>query len=296
MSITNLRSGAGYVQQSPVFTPEDVGSLVDREVAARSVAARTATLFSTDKDSVVFPTWEKDPAVGWFEELDPIAESDVETGEVKVTIEKTAGLVLSSTELLSDSSPEIAPMVGAGLSRQIARAVDAAYLNSTTPKAPNGLLSVNYSSVDTGAGITNLDPFVEARYLAESQGSVLTSWIVSPQVAETLSKLKIQDGSNQSLLQFVADGSINIVGLPVVVSDQVDGDTQFFGIPREHVILVARLGTVVEKFPDVQRYGTWVRAVARYGIGFLNPAGIVRGYATAAVPLVTAKPAKAASK
>jgi HK97 family phage major capsid protein len=131
--------------------------------------------------------------------------------------------------------------------------------------------------VDTGASLTNLDPFVAARYAAKSHGSDLTSWIMSPAQAETLSKLKIASGSNQSLIQFVEDG-ITVAGLPVIVSDQVDADTKFWGIPQAHVVLVMRKGTRVEKFPNVQKDGIWVRAVSRLGIGFLNEPGVVRGY------------------
>jgi hypothetical protein len=39
-----------------------------------------------------------------------------------------------------------------------------------------------------------------------------------------------------------------------------------------------RKGTRVEKFPNVQKDGIWVRAVSRLGIGFLNEPGVVRGY------------------
>ncbi|WP_231120089.1 hypothetical protein [Mycobacterium colombiense] len=43
-------------------------------------------------------------------------------------------------------------------------------------------------------------------------------------------------------------------------------------------MLVMRKGTRVEKFPNVQKDGIWVRAVSRLGIGFLNEPGVVRGY------------------
>lgn len=93
-----------------------------------------------------------------------------------------------------------------------------------------------------------------------------------------MSKLKVASGSNQSLIQFVQEDGITVAGLPVIVSDQVDADTKFWGIPAAHVVLVMRSGTRVEKFPNVQKDGQWVRAVSRLGIGFLNKTGVVRGY------------------
>jgi hypothetical protein len=53
---------------------------------------------------------------------------------------------------------------------------------------------------------------------------------MAPAQAEALSKLKVASGSNQSLIQFVEDG-ITVAGLPVIVSDQVDASTKFWGIP-----------------------------------------------------------------
>ena len=132
-------------------------------------------------------------------------------------------------------------------------------------------------SVDTGASLTNLDTFVSARYAALAHGSTLTNWIVSPVIAESLSKLKTATGSNQSLLQFVDDGIV-VAGLPVLVSDQVDVDTLFWGVPKAHVMFVQRKGTTVERFPAVYNDGIDIRAVSRLGIAFLNEAGMVRGY------------------
>ena len=62
---------------------------------------------------------------------------------------------------------------------------------SITTKGPSGLQSIEYTEVDTGASLANLDPFVTARYAALSAGSTLTNWIVRPAVAEALSKLKV---------------------------------------------------------------------------------------------------------
>lgn len=278
MAMTNTTSGVGLTTTAEAFTPEDFGGLVDKAVKARSIAARSATVFTTNRDKVTFPVWVADPTVGWYGELDEIAESDGDTDEISVNIYKTAGISLLSNELRDDSSPEVADLLGRGLSNQIARSLDAAYLGDTTSKGPNGLLSVDYTTVDTGAGLTNLDPFIEARYKAEENGSELTSWIVSPATAEAISKLKVANGSNQNLLEFVEDG-IRVAGLPVLVSDQVDNQTVFWGIPRDHVVLVMRKGTTVERFPAVHQDGTYVRAVSRFGIGFLNEAGVVRGHA-----------------
>lgn len=209
-----------HTNTADAFTPEDYGQAVDLAVKAGSIAARSATVVSTDKVTINFPIWTADPAVGWYNENDLIAETDGATDEVKVTPTKTAGLVPISNELADDSDPSVADRVGKGLANQIIRSIDGAYLANTTVKGPSGLLSIDSTSVDTGTALTNLDPFISARFAAEANGSELTSWIVRPEVAETLSKLKTATGSNQSLIQFVEDG-ITVAGLPVLVSSQV---------------------------------------------------------------------------
>lgn len=270
------------VQHSSVadaFTPTDYGKLVDLAVKAKSVAARTATVVGTGGVKIAFPKWVSDPAVAWYAELATITATDPNTGEVEVTPKKVAGITRVSREMRDDSTPAVANLVADGLANQITRSLDGAYLGNTTTNGPSGLLSTAYTTVDTGASITNLDAFVSARFASEAAGSKLTSWIVRPAVAETLSKLKVATGSNQSLISFVED-DLRVVGLPVLISDQVDANTLFWGIPREHVVAVLRQGTEVETSKDSGFYNDAVdiRAVARWGIGFLNPGGVVRGY------------------
>ena len=62
----------------------------------------------------------------------------------------------------------------------------------------------------------------------------------------------------------------------MVVSDQVDAGTVAWGVPSAHVKFVTRKGTKVEKFPNVQRDGIWLRAVSRLGVAFVNEPGVTR--------------------
>ncbi|MBU8808070.1 phage major capsid protein [Mycolicibacterium goodii] len=272
--MTMLRSST-----ADVFTPQDYGALVNLAVQAQSVAARTATVVQTDKEKIGFKIWVSDPAVAHYNENDTIAETDGDTDEVICIPSKTAGITSVSNELVDDSDPAMDELIGKGLANQIARAMDGAYLAQTTAKGPDGLLSVAYTSVDVPGGtLVNLDPFYEARFDAEAAGSQLTSWIVSHETAKALTLLKKQTtGSNESLTDFVEDG-LTIAGLPVVRSNQVDADTLFWGIPKDHVMMVLRKDTRVERFPNVHQDGVWLRAVARYGYAFLNEPGVVRDH------------------
>jgi HK97 family phage major capsid protein len=262
--------------QAQTWLPQDFGAMLDRVVQAKSVAAQVSTAFPTDKQKVGFPLWVSDPAVGWYNELDEITPADGDTDEVTVTPSKTAGLTLLSSELVDDSDPAIADQVAAALANQIAKAIDAAFFANTTAKAPNGLLSLAYTAVDTGSSLTNLDKFVSARYAAEAQGAKLTHFVMKPATAETLSLLKkLSSGSNESLIAFVEDG-LRIAGVPVITSTSVDANTFAWGIDRSQQRYVLRTGTTVERFPSVTNDGQWVRAISRIGLGYLNPAGVVR--------------------
>ncbi len=100
---------------------------------------------------------------------------------------------------------------------------------------------------------------------------------MSPATAEALSKLKTQDGSNETLIQFVEDG-ITVVGLPVLTSTHVDATTVAFGIDASQLRYVLRKGTTVERFPSVTNDGQWIRGISRVGFGFMNEAGVTRGH------------------
>ena len=94
-----------------------------------------------------------------------------------------------------------------------------------TANAAAAIVLVAYTAVDTGSSLSNPEKFIEARFAAVAHGSELTTWVVRPAIAEALSKLKeLSSGSNKNLIDFVEDG-LKVVGLPVLVSDQVDSNT-----------------------------------------------------------------------
>ena len=228
-----------------------------------------------------FPLCVSDPSVAWYNELDTLTATDGATGEVVVTPSKTAGIHRISSELGEDTDPAIADQIGAALANQIAEAVDKAWLANTTAKANSGLLSIAYGSVDTGAiaSVANLDPFIDAQFAAEAVGAELTSWVMHPTIAKQLSKIKVQTGSNQALLQRVEDGR-RVAGLPVFVSPKVDALTLAWGIPKARTVTVLRNRTEVVRSKDAGFYNDAVdiRAIARVGFGLLRPVSAIRLY------------------
>jgi HK97 family phage major capsid protein len=262
--------------QADAWLPIELGKMLDLEIQAKSVAAKSSTIFPTNREKAAFPLWVSDPAVGFYDELDEITPADGDTAEVVVIPSKTAGLTLLSNELATDSDPQVALQVATGLARQIAEAWDTAFFGNTVAKGPNGLRSLAYTVVSAGSAVANLDAFVDARFAAEAHGAHVTAWLVHPDTAKLLTKLKTDSSiSNVSLLAFVADG-LAIAGVPVLTSTHVDANSIAWGVDQSQLRYVNRQTTEVRKFDSVTNDGQWVRGVSRVGFGFLNPAGVVR--------------------
>ena len=261
------------------WTPADFGELLNKAIQAKSTAFQATTLFNTDKVKVQFPLWVSDPAVTWLAELEEITPSDGSTGEVICTPSKVGGATTVSNESAEDTDPAIADQIAAGIANQIATSVDVAFLGDGTgnAKVPDGLLSTAYQTVDTGASVTNLDPFIAAIFKAKAVGANIDRWVMNPTVAETLSKIKKQTGSNEPLLQLVADG-IQVAGIPVLTDPNVDAATVAWGIDSTRTKAVLRKGTEVKRFEIPLQDGQHVRGIARVGFAFLHPQANIRLY------------------
>ena len=81
-----------------------------------------------------FPVVDSDAAADWLAEGDDIDETDPNLGECVVTPTKVGALVKISNELIADSAEntQAAGVVGDGLVRQFARAIDLAFFSQNT--------------------------------------------------------------------------------------------------------------------------------------------------------------------
>ena len=266
-----------HATTADTWTPADFGKVLNKAIQAKSTAFKAGSEYLTDKVKVQFPLWNSDPAVSWLDELETIVPTDGSTGEVICIPSKVGGIVTLSNEIANDSDPSIAVQAASGVANQIAHSIDAAFLANTTAKANNGLLSIASQTVDTGASITNEDPFISAIFKAQSVGANIDRWIMHPNTAETLSKLKKGTGSNERLLQFTTDGAV-IAGVPVLTDSKVDAATFAWGIDSTRTKVVVTQGTEMRKFDVPRQDAIDVRGIARVGFAFLHPQSIVRLY------------------
>src|SRR3954468_22625170 len=270
----------------PLLTPEQVEDLLVLPVLAASVALNplVSTVVRLTGSTYRIPRVTADPVAGFVAEGAEIPVSDLTTNELVVTPYKVAGLSVVTSELAEDSSPEASTEVGAGLARDIARKVDAAFFGGVAANTPSGLASLtvgagNVQDIAAGTAPTNLDAFAQAQMLAGNVGAEITSFVANPVTALVLANLKDQTGSGRPLLQADPTKPTRrmIFGVPVLTSPEAPVGT-IWGMSA------ARVTTVVRRAANVQADRSVfftsdrvaVRATCRVGFGFPHPAALVR--------------------
>ena len=270
----------------PLLTPEQVEDLLVLPVLAASVALNplVSTVVRLSGSTYRIPKITADPSAAWVAEGAEIPVSDMTTNELVVNPSKVAGLSVITSELAEDSSPEASTEVGAGLARDIARKVDAAFFGGVAANTPSGLGSLtvgagNVQDIAAGTAPTNLDAFAQAQMLAGDVGAELTSFVANPTTALTLANMKEATGSGKPLLG--ADPSVPtrrvILGVPLLTSPEAPVGT-IWGMSAARVTTVVRRDAEVKADRSVffTSDRVAVRATCRVGFGFPHTAALVR--------------------
>ncbi len=270
---------------SGLLSPETVNELIVKPVLSQSIATQVSTVVQTGSHEHRVPIVNADPSASWVAEVAEIPTSELDVSELTIVPAKLAGLSVISAELAKDSSPAAATAVGAGLARDLARKLDAAYFGALLSPAPSGLGAlVGVTAVSAGASYTDLDPFLEALSKAEELGAVIGAFVTSPAVALTLSKIKGATGSKVPLLQpDPASPSGRVIsGVPLYVSPAVEAGT-VWAVPRDRSIVVVRQGATVEAdaSPYFSSDRVAVRAILRVGLAYPQPEAVIKVSVTA---------------
>ncbi|MDI2097998.1 phage major capsid protein [Ruicaihuangia caeni] len=291
---SHLTQGASLMSMSTAsaalaFKPEQIGQLITVPVQKGSIALQVATVIHTDPSHKFrVPIVAADPAAAWTAEGADITASDAVLDEAVAEYKKLAGLTIITSELADDSSPEAAGIVGAGLARDIARKIDAAFfgtnvtdegpppvVNANQPAGLEDLANVN--AITGPADWANVDPFTEAVYEAESVGATVNAFIAHPADALALAQVKETTGSNRDLLQPdpTLPGVRRVAGVPLLVSPAVTEGT-IWGIPTALSLVALRKDVTL----DVDRSAYFasdrvgIRATLRVGWVFPHEAAI----------------------
>lgn len=263
------------------FLPEQIHPLIVQPVEAASIALQVAETVHTDTQvgSYRVPIVAADPTAQWVAEGEEIAPSAANLRETASAFYKVAGLTVITRELAEDTSPSAANLVGAGLARDIARKVDAAYFGSRVldeipnPEQPAGLEDLaGINEIDAGNAWANTDPFAEAVYAAEGTGATLRAFVANPADALLLAKVKKQTGSNEPLLGNDPTQATRRVigGVPLLVSPGVEPGT-VWGIPAGRTIAAIRSDVSLEIDRSVYFTSDRIAVKATMRIALLYP-------------------------
>ncbi len=283
--MTNTRANT-----TSILTPEQVHQLVVLPALASAALDVATTVVPIGSSTWRAPRVTKDPSAAWVNEGQEIPVSDLEVDEVTVTPPKIAGLTVVTSELAADSSPAAVEAIGAGLVRDIARKLDAAFFGNLPAPAPAGLGSFNASeitAVAVSSTLNSFDVFTDAISLVETRGARIDTWAANPQDIATLSTIKTATGSNMPILG-VGDArpdTRTLFGIRLVASPSIPVGT-VFGLPKDRVYTIVRQDATVTT--DTSAFFTSdrvaVRAVARVGFGFVHPEAIARISINTATP------------
>lgn len=274
VSFTTLTANAENI------LPPEYGALVIRPVQSGSIAFRGATVIDTTSHEYRVPIVAADPQAAWVAEGEEIAQSIPEMAGLIVVPRKVAGLSVVSREMVDDSNPAAAQIVGDGLARDIVRRIDEAFFGKLPLPAPPGLESLpGVTAVNAGTAWANLDPFAEAIAKAETVGATLTTFAANPADALILSKLKESTTSSRPLLGTdPTEPTIRRVqGVQLLISPAVPAGT-IWGIPQDRTYVIrhpaAELGIDRSVFFTSDRVA--VRATMRVAFGYAHPAAMIK--------------------
>lgn len=261
------------------FLRSEVGKMFVRALDNTSIALQVSTRIMTKGNSWRIPIVSADPTAGWVAEGAEITPSDATLTEAVVTPKKIAGLTIVSNELVADTSPTAAEVVGNGLARDVATRLDAAYFANTTTNGPSGIKSITTTVVSAGGSWTDVDPFTEAVYAVEGVGAGVNAWVANPADALLLASLKEGTDSNKGLLQPDATQPARraIGGVPLYTSTAVTSG-EVWGVPKDRVFVVVREDASI----DVDRSvfftsdRTAIKVTMRVGFAFPHPLAVVK--------------------
>lgn len=262
-----------------ILSPAQVDTLFVKPVLALSVAAQVARTVIVSASSLRVPIVTADPSAAWVDEGAEIPVTDSATTDLAVPFFALKGLSSITNEALADTSGLAQQLVGEGLARDTARKLDKAFWAATTPDGPGGIASVSGVQLVAAGNVTNFDPFEDALAAAESVGAQVGAWVMHPDTAKALAKIKTGTGSNATLLQ--PDPTMPtrraIKGVAVYATPDVAAGV-IWCVPVERTIVAVR--QAVDIVADSSVYfssdRTAVRSVARVGFSFIHPEAIVK--------------------
>ena len=175
--------------------------------------------------NVRIPVQTGSSTVNWVGESAPKPVSDLAFSTISLDMDKVAGIVVLTDELVRSSAPSAEGIVRQDLVAQIARFLDAQFLDPAvvgTDDNPasitNGVTPISASGVDAEALYYDMSQALNA-FVTSDMGLDSAVWITTPAVAAGISLLRNALGQFEFAGVNMSGGTL--MGLPVVVSNSV---------------------------------------------------------------------------
>jgi HK97 family phage major capsid protein len=278
--------------------PADLSTFLwDRLVAASVVLATGVPVIATDRKEVKWPTLTEDVAVNFYGELEEIALSDPDFGELTITPAAIKGLVKGSSEAFEDSDPDLLAIVQKSLVRSMALKFDAECLIGGSTHGFAGMTKwTGTQTLDMAeAAFKDYDPFVAAVGLLAQQnipGPYVA--VMNPLVHTSIARLKeTHDGAESNLLLPPPDGLPSFYTTPLLAtkagtSGKPDTSSVLVYAPNSLAVVRRKDATVeVDRSQEFDHDAVLVRGKARAALGSAYPQAVVqiKNVATKAIAL-----------
>lgn len=265
--------------------PDDLRTVLIEHFRDQSVVAASGVpIIPTDAKSVKWPTLTGDVTAAFYDELDPITDSDPELDEFEVGVKAIKALVRGSSEAFEDSDPDLLQVVSDSINNAMVLKGDRSLVAGSTvteSKGFNGL--INTTGIQTLAvdGPMTWDPVIKAiGKLIEAKVPGPYAVLLGPRPAVVLDLMKEDATSNVYVGRPAGIPPVfNTAWLPVTagVDDEEDTTVAIVYAPAQQMIVMRREVTIeVDRSEEFSSDAVLVRGRYRLGLGVPHPSSIVK--------------------
>lgn len=272
--------------------PDDLQKWVwDKLRDSAVVLASGVRVLDTDRGEIKVPYLAGDMTADFYDELEEIAESDLDLDELTLTPKAIKALAHGSSEAFEDSDPSLLQIVTDNLHTVLGLKLDRELLIGNAAKGFKGLANMTgIQTLAVGGAMPNYDPIIKAvGMLADAGVPGPYAVVLHPRVATSLDLLKEATGSNATLVRpdglppFYLTRQLGLTG-------SGESATSLGLVYAPGQLLVGRRRDVTVEVDRSEEFSTdavKVRGKLRATIGTPHPQAIVKLTGIASPPIET---------
>jgi HK97 family phage major capsid protein len=258
--------------------PDDLRRvLIDKLREASVVAESGVPIVPTDSKKAVWPTLTGDIDVAFYDELEPIAESDPDVDEFEVPVKALKALVRTSSEAAEDSDPDLLRLLQDNLNTVMALKGDRELVVGNDAKGFKGLAVVPGTQTIAVGGALSWDHVIKATgLLVEAHVPGPYAVLLGPRPATALALVKEEASSNAYLSRPEAVPPVLSCSWFNVSGGASPKTSAIVYAPGQQMIVLRRAITVeIDRSEEFSRDAILARGRYRLGLGVPHPQSIV---------------------